>query len=418
MKLWNHFNSWAPTVAWASLIFYLSSIPSLDTGWGIGDLILRKGAHVFEFGVLTLLLLRAFRRTWTQLTAKKTIVLSFLFAFFYAISDEYHQRFVPGRGPAMMDVLIDLFGILLALALIYKRMFSSKTNAMAVSLCVILLTGCGPQSEFNKAKKLEEKKRYGDAWTRYQNFVARNPKHAKAPEALFRAGWMAQVGMDDCYVAQTFYEQVITRYPQSEPWAQAASFQMQNCPDYYPLIPGSKWEEGDSDSKGQLARTVIECEPLKSSKALFPSEGAKLIRTYYAGDKKFRTSEFIYRKEKGQVAEFSNEKDHISKILLRWPIQVGTTWKTKVDDRVFRYEIVSLEEKVKVQAGEFLNCIKIWSTFEGARVGSQYEYYAPGVGRALTTQSAGQAGDEKRLTELLTYEIAPLPDFALEDQKK
>ncbi len=39
--------------------------------------------------------------------------------FLYAISDEFHQRFVPGRGASVLDVLIDVFGAAVAL-LIFK----------------------------------------------------------------------------------------------------------------------------------------------------------------------------------------------------------------------------------------------------------------------------------------------------------
>jgi VanZ family protein len=41
-------------------------------------------------------------------------------AFLYAISDELHQSFVPGRTPSIGDVLIDGCGIILAV-LIYKN---------------------------------------------------------------------------------------------------------------------------------------------------------------------------------------------------------------------------------------------------------------------------------------------------------
>lgn len=41
--------------------------------------------------------------------------LSVLISFLYAVSDEYHQSFVPGRGPAFRDVLIDTIGASFAL---------------------------------------------------------------------------------------------------------------------------------------------------------------------------------------------------------------------------------------------------------------------------------------------------------------
>jgi VanZ family protein len=93
---------WAPVLAWAALIFVLSSIPDLGTGLGGWDLVLRKIAHAAEFAVLGFLLLRA--AGGTQLALGLGIA--------YAVSDEIHQHFVPGRLGSPLDVLIDSVGVL------------------------------------------------------------------------------------------------------------------------------------------------------------------------------------------------------------------------------------------------------------------------------------------------------------------
>jgi len=105
-------SSWFPVIVWAGLIYYLSSLPSLDTGWGTWDLVLRKLAHVFEYGVLTAFLIRAFKRSWTQMKGWKLIGVCALISILYAASDEFHQGFVPGRGPSGFDVFIDSWGVL------------------------------------------------------------------------------------------------------------------------------------------------------------------------------------------------------------------------------------------------------------------------------------------------------------------
>jgi hypothetical protein len=53
---------WLPVLVWAAVIFTFSSIPSLGTGLGDWDTILRKGAHMTEYAILGLLLLRAIGR--------------------------------------------------------------------------------------------------------------------------------------------------------------------------------------------------------------------------------------------------------------------------------------------------------------------------------------------------------------------
>lgn len=101
---------WGLVVAWASLIFYLSSQPDLhitpNTSW---DFVLRKLAHMFVFGVLALLILNA--------TRTKRVVGPFILTVVYAISDEIHQNFVPTRQGAVSDVLIDAIGATIGLAL-------------------------------------------------------------------------------------------------------------------------------------------------------------------------------------------------------------------------------------------------------------------------------------------------------------
>jgi VanZ family protein len=92
---------WLPVVAWAGLIFVLSSIPDLGTGLGTWDLVLRKAAHAAEYAVLGFLLLRALGRE----TAALVVGIA------YAASDEFHQHFVPGRQASVLDVLVDSVGV-------------------------------------------------------------------------------------------------------------------------------------------------------------------------------------------------------------------------------------------------------------------------------------------------------------------
>ena len=102
---------WAPVAAWCGLIFTLSSIPHLATPWGGWDLILRKCAHMVEYALLFLLTVRALKKT-TDFSAKSYLTGAFLFTVLYAASDEFHQSFVPGRGPSVIYVGIDSCGAL------------------------------------------------------------------------------------------------------------------------------------------------------------------------------------------------------------------------------------------------------------------------------------------------------------------
>ena len=95
------FRAWAPIVLWAAVIFAFSSIPSLSSGLGTWDLILRKIAHLSEYAILGALLLRAIQRP----------AVAILAGALYAVTDEVHQHFVRGRHAAWYDVLIDTVGV-------------------------------------------------------------------------------------------------------------------------------------------------------------------------------------------------------------------------------------------------------------------------------------------------------------------
>ncbi len=108
---------WLPVLLWAGVIFFFSSIPDLRITRAWYDIIFRKFAHVFVFGVLALLLARALTGSapWPQ---KKIFVWSLALTFLYACSDELHQSFVPGRAASALDVGIDTLGAWGALRLI------------------------------------------------------------------------------------------------------------------------------------------------------------------------------------------------------------------------------------------------------------------------------------------------------------
>jgi VanZ family protein len=97
---------WLPVLAWAAVIFAFSAVPSLGTGLGDWDLLLRKLAHVTEYAVLGALLVRAIGRSGPAL----------LLGTLYAVSDELHQSFVPGRAGRPLDVAIDMVGLACGIA--------------------------------------------------------------------------------------------------------------------------------------------------------------------------------------------------------------------------------------------------------------------------------------------------------------
>ena len=101
---------WLPVVVWAAVIFALSSISGLSTGLGFWDTLLRKLAHFAEYAILGALLLRALRREGVAVAAGVA----------YAVTDELHQHFVPGRHGSPLDVALDAVGVTLGVYLLHR----------------------------------------------------------------------------------------------------------------------------------------------------------------------------------------------------------------------------------------------------------------------------------------------------------
>ncbi len=89
-----------------ALIWVLSAQSSMSTGLGTWDMLLRKGAHMTEFGLLFVLWLRALG--WRAPLAAAAIAVG------WAVVDELHQATVAGRHGTPADVLIDAAGVALA----------------------------------------------------------------------------------------------------------------------------------------------------------------------------------------------------------------------------------------------------------------------------------------------------------------
>jgi len=110
------FLRWLPALLMMLLIFFVSAQPSSQLpNFDWADGLVKKGGHAVGYAILALLYWRAFdfkdSKRW----------VAWLLAVIYAVTDEFHQSFVPGRHPAIWDVLIfDNFGALISLWLFHR----------------------------------------------------------------------------------------------------------------------------------------------------------------------------------------------------------------------------------------------------------------------------------------------------------
>ncbi len=132
-RLWRY----APVVLWLALIFFASTseFSASNTGALIQPLLrwffphisdqrvlfihflVRKAGHFTEYAVLALLAARAFQASSHVTLRRFWFLAALLLVTAYALSDEYHQRFVSSRTASIYDSMIDIAGGLTALCL-------------------------------------------------------------------------------------------------------------------------------------------------------------------------------------------------------------------------------------------------------------------------------------------------------------
>lgn len=80
--------------------------PSIDQQ--LLTFLVRKGAHIFAYFVLGILMVNALRQVnLSKFKFNRPAVLSIIVCALYAVSDEFHQLFVSGRSGELRDIIID-----------------------------------------------------------------------------------------------------------------------------------------------------------------------------------------------------------------------------------------------------------------------------------------------------------------------
>ena len=125
-KLLRQAAPWLPPLALMGVIFVLSSLPADPEQHGVLYVLSRKVAHFCEYALLAALWWRALR---TRVPHRRALVLGFVIAVLYAVSDEFHQTFESGRNGSPIDVGIDAAGALTALCLIARNRTRHRVRA-------------------------------------------------------------------------------------------------------------------------------------------------------------------------------------------------------------------------------------------------------------------------------------------------
>ena len=107
---------WRAALLMMLVIFFVSARPPSDLpNFEWADRIVKKGGHMIGYALLAISYWRAFhfqRQKWW---------LAWCLAVLYAITDEFHQSFIPGRFPSVWDVLIfDNLGAFIGIGLLHR----------------------------------------------------------------------------------------------------------------------------------------------------------------------------------------------------------------------------------------------------------------------------------------------------------
>ena len=142
---------WSLVIAWCAVIFIFSGKPAVEssrqslgvmrlvnsllegiTGTGryeVSESFVRKMAHFGEYFILGCLLYKALL---CRKLPRPSPFLTVFLGMAYAVTDEIHQYFVPGRVMALTDVLVDTLGVMLAVAIctiIWRLAHRSTANS-------------------------------------------------------------------------------------------------------------------------------------------------------------------------------------------------------------------------------------------------------------------------------------------------
>lgn len=139
---------WILLIGWMGFIFVMSSqngeesssqsnlvlqlfnfigINLTDSLGELATLVIRKAAHFTEYCILYILFYNVIE---IYIDSRQAVLMSIVCTFLYACSDELHQAFVPGRGPAIKDVIIDTSGGIFGMLIIklYKKIRKSSDD--------------------------------------------------------------------------------------------------------------------------------------------------------------------------------------------------------------------------------------------------------------------------------------------------
>jgi len=122
---------WLPACVLMTVIFMLSSLPSSEVpDFGALDFLVLHAGHFLGYALLCLAFQFALPR---RLSPGIRSIAAIMLALLYAVSDEWHQSFVPGRSQSLFDIIVDGLGASTAMFLLARYSPNSSSNSISSS---------------------------------------------------------------------------------------------------------------------------------------------------------------------------------------------------------------------------------------------------------------------------------------------
>lgn len=124
---------WIPTLIVVAGIWYFSDQPSLKSDFSqVMDIFLRKGAHMLEYLILFVCIFWAYLpqkvATLTRDNLHHLMLQTWTTALIFALLDEWHQSWIPGRTATPHDIGYDSLGFLLGYMLLFAYWWWKNTS--------------------------------------------------------------------------------------------------------------------------------------------------------------------------------------------------------------------------------------------------------------------------------------------------
>jgi VanZ family protein len=147
--MWSRVWRYGPLLLWLAFIFFASTgefsadntsrivrplllwlFPRIsEEKLAFTHFLIRKSSHFTEYAVLAFFAARAFSTSSKDQLRRRWFFIALALVIIYALTDEYHQSFVPSRTSSIYDSLIDMSGGL-AMLLLYALWRWRKAKKM------------------------------------------------------------------------------------------------------------------------------------------------------------------------------------------------------------------------------------------------------------------------------------------------